>query len=120
MPIEIPGIDPETVHTLYDDDMEVYQTILRSFVSRIPSVLDKIRDVSSETLQEYKINIHALKNICESIGAEDAMAAASKLEAMAKRGDLAGILAGNGDFLEKTDILVDDIRDWQAEANSKY
>jgi len=120
MLIEIPGVNTEAGLCLYDGDVEVYRFILCSFISHIPAVLDKIRDVSSETLQEYKINIHALKNICESIGAEDAMAAASKLEAMAKRGDLAGILAGNGDFLEKTDILVDDIRDWQAEANSKY
>ena len=113
MLIEIPGVNTQAGLCLYDGDIEVYKFILCSFISHIPAVLDQIRDVSSETLQEYKINIHALRNICESIGAEDATAAAGKLEAMAKSGDLAGILAGNEDFLGKTDILVDDIRSWR-------
>jgi HPt (histidine-containing phosphotransfer) domain-containing protein len=112
MSIEIPDINTETGLSLYDDDVELYKSILDSFISNIPAVLDKLRDVSSETLQEYKINIHALKGICESIGAEEITTAARKLEAMAKKGDLDGILAGNGEFLEKTDILVDNIRSW--------
>jgi len=123
MLIEIPGINPETVLNLYDDDVEVYKYILCSFISNIPAVLDKIRVVSSETLQEYKIKVHALKGISESIGAEKTMAEAVKLEAMAKKGDLAGVLAGNGDFLEETDILVDNIRSWLAnnqESNRPY
>jgi HPt (histidine-containing phosphotransfer) domain-containing protein len=115
MSIEIPGINTKTVLNLYDDDVEVYKSILCSFISNVPKVLDKIRSVSSETLQEYKIKIHALKGISESVGAEKIMTAASKLEAMAKKGDLVGILARNGDFLEETDILVDNIRNWLAD-----
>ena len=118
MPIEIPGIDSETVHTLYDDDMEVYQTILRSFVSRIPPVLDKIRDVSSETLPDYMIKIHSFKGIGGNVGAKETMAAAVRLEAMAKNGDLAGVLAGNGDFLEKARVLVDNIQNWLEHSNA--
>jgi HPt (histidine-containing phosphotransfer) domain-containing protein len=112
MPIVIPGIDAETVHSLYDDDAEVYEAILRSFVSRIPAVLDKIRDVSSETLPDYKIKIHALKGSSGSVGAKELAAAAARLEAMAKDGDLAGVLVGNRDFLERTGVLLNDIRSW--------
>jgi HPt (histidine-containing phosphotransfer) domain-containing protein len=111
MPIEIPGIDTKAVFSLYDDE-EVYRTILRTFVSRIPAVLDKIRNISSETLPDYMIKIHALKGSCGSIGAKELMAAAANLEAMAKKGDLAGVLAENGNFLERTGVLVDDIRNW--------
>jgi len=112
MPIVIPGIDAETVHSLYDDDAEVYETILRSFVTRIPEVLDKIREVSSETLPDYRIKIHALKGSSGNVGAKEIVDAAARLEAMAKDGDLAGVLAGNRDFLERTRVLLDDIRNW--------
>jgi len=111
MPIEIPGIDTEAVFSLYDDE-EVYRTILHTFVSKIPAVLDKIRNVSSETLSDYMIKMHALKGSGGSIGAKETMAAAANLEAMAKKGDLAGVLAENGNFLERTGVLVDDIRNW--------
>jgi len=112
MSIKIPDIDTETGLSLYDNDVEVYKSILDSFISNIPAVLEKIREVSSETLQEYKINIHALRSICESIGAEKITTAARKLETMAKKGDLDGVLAGNGEVVEKTGILVDNIRNW--------
>jgi len=112
MPIEIPGIDTETVHNLYDDDVEVYEAILSSFVSKIPAVLDKIRDVSSETLPDYMIKIHSLKGSGGNVGAKEIVAEAAKLEAMAKNGDLAGVLAGNGDFLKKAGVLLDDIKKW--------
>ena len=112
MSIEIPGISTETALNLYDNDVEVYKSILCCFISTMPAVLDKIRNVSSETLQDYKIKIHGLRSICESIGAEETRSTANRLEAMAKKGDLVGIATANGEFLEKTSVLVDDIRKW--------
>ena len=112
MQIEIPGIDPEMVLDSCDDDMDIYKTILHAFVSKIPALLDKIRHVSPETLPDYIIKIHALKGSGGNIGARETMAEAAKLEAMAKNGDLAGVLAGNGVFLEKTRVLLDDIQSW--------
>ena len=115
MQIEIPGIDPETVLDSYDDDMEIYKTILQAFVDKIPALLDKIRNVSSETLPDYTIKIHALKGSGGNIGAREIMADAARLEAMAKNGDLDGILAGNEVFLEKTSVLIDNIKKWLEE-----
>jgi len=115
MQIEIPGIDPETVLDSYDDDMDIYKTILRAFVDKIPALLDKIRAVSSETLPDYTIKIHALKGSGGNIGAREIMAAAARLEAMAKNGDLDGVLAGNEVFLEKTSVLIDNIKKWLEE-----
>jgi HPt (histidine-containing phosphotransfer) domain-containing protein len=118
MQIEIPGIDPETVLESYDDDMDIYKTILRAFVDKIPALLDKIRDVSSETLPDYTIKIHALKGSGGNIGAREIMADAARLEAMAKNGDLDGILAVNGEFLEKTRVLIDDIKKWLEQSDT--
>jgi HPt (histidine-containing phosphotransfer) domain-containing protein len=112
MPIEIPGIDEQTVLDLYDGDMEVYKTILCSFVSRIPAVLDIIRNVSPETLPDYVIKTHALKGSVGNVGAKEVASAAARLEAMAKNGDLDGVQAGNDVFLEKIGVLLDDIKKW--------
>jgi hypothetical protein len=46
------------------------------------------------------------------------MAAAARLEEMAKNGDLDGVLAGNGDFLGKTRVLIDDIKKWLEQNNA--
>jgi len=112
MPVEIPGIDAQSVLDLYDGDMEVYKAILISFITRIPPVLEIIRGVSSETLPDYLIKIHSLKGSGGSIGAKETMAEAARLEAMAKNGDLAGVQAENGNFLEKVDVLIGDIKKW--------
>jgi len=119
MPFEIPGIDAQTVSDLYDDDMEVYKAILNSFVVRIPAVLDAIRDVSSETLQDYLIKIHSFKGSGGNVGAKEIAAAAARLEAMAKSGDLAGVQAENRVFLEKTGALIDDIKKWLEQSDGK-
>jgi HPt (histidine-containing phosphotransfer) domain-containing protein len=118
MPIEIPGIDTEIALGLFDDDLEIYKVVLRAFVSNIPEVLDKIRGVSSETLQDYLIKIHSLKGSCANIGAEKARAEAGRLELMAKNGDLTGVQDGNGSFLEKITVLMDDIRNWLEQTDS--
>jgi HPt (histidine-containing phosphotransfer) domain-containing protein len=119
MQIEIPGIDSQIVADLYNDDLEMYTTILHSFVNRIPEVLNKIRNVSSETLPDYKIKIHALKGSSGSVGAKETMAEAARLEVMAKNEDLAGILAGNDAFLERVDVLVDDIKSWLEQSDER-
>jgi len=112
MQIEIPGIDPETVLDSYDDDMDIYKTILRAFADKIPALLEKIRNVSSKTMSDYTIKIHALKGSCGNIGARESMETAAGLEIMAKNGDLEGVLAGNDAFLDKTLVLIDDIKKW--------
>ena len=99
--------------------MEVYKTILNSFVSRIPAVLDKIRDVSCETLPDYMIKIHAFKGIGGNVGAKEIVTEAARLEAMAKTGDLAGVQSGNGILLEKTGVLIDDIKKWLEQSDGK-
>jgi len=118
MQVEIPGIDPETALESYDDDMEIYKTILHTFVDKIPALLDKIRDVSYETLPDYMIKIHSLKGSGGNIGAREIMADAARLEAMAKNGDLDGILAVNGGVLKKTRVLIDDIKKWLEQSDA--
>ena len=44
--INISGVDTETGLALYDDDEDIYISLLRSFLSNVSTVLEKLRDVS--------------------------------------------------------------------------
>ncbi|MCL2069625.1 MAG: Hpt domain-containing protein [Treponema sp.] len=120
MRIEIPGVDSTKGLDLYDDDEEIFLTVLRSFATNVPASLDQLRNVSAETLKDYAVTVHGVKGTCANIGAEETRQAAIKLETMAKAGDLSGVLANNEAFLKQADDLIKAIQDWleKFDANS--
>ena len=119
MTIKIPGLDVEKGLDLYDNEVDIYLTVLRSFAAHTPAVLEKMRTVTEETLKDYQIRIHGIKGTSINIGAEETRITALKLEAMAKAGDIFGIQAQNGAFLKQTDELLANIDKWLKEYDSK-
>ena len=109
---EIPGINMELALSLYDGLMEIFLAILYSYVKNVPVLLNKMRDVSEQSLPDYAIDIHAMKGNSSSIGAEDLTERAKRMEIMAKSGDLSGILAENEKFIEDAETLVTNIQAW--------
>jgi hypothetical protein len=112
MAIEIPGLDTNKGLELCDGEMKTYISTLRLYISNIPLALDRMRNVSEETLRNYTISVHGVKSTSEVIGAEEARKTAKELEEMGKAGDLAGILARNGAFIKYVEGLVTGIRSW--------
>jgi HPt (histidine-containing phosphotransfer) domain-containing protein len=112
MKIGIYGVDEEGFAELFEGNMELYVSILKSFVGKTPGVINSLRNVSQATLADYFTNIHGLKGACANICAEDARKTASKLETMARAGDLSGVLAANEDFLKYMDDLMDRLQNW--------
>ena len=112
MTIDIPGVDVNKGLELCDGDMGIYLQAMRIYVSKIPAALDKMRNVSEGTLKDYTISVHGVKGTSEYIGAEEARKTAKQLEAMAKEGNLTGILAQNDAFIKYTEGLVSNIRSW--------
>ena len=112
MAIEIPGLDTNKGLELCDGDMKTYISTLSLYISNIPQALDRMRNVSEETLRNYTISVHGVKSTSEVVGAEEARKTARELEAMGKAGDLAGILARNDDFIKYVEGLVAGIRSW--------
>ena len=112
MTIRIPGVDVEKGLDLYDDDEELYLLVLRSYAANTPAAIDKLRSVSAETLADYGATVHGVKGTSANIGAEELREVASKLEQMAKSGDLDGVLAVNEAFLKQADDLLASIHDW--------
>jgi HPt (histidine-containing phosphotransfer) domain-containing protein len=92
--------------------MDIYLHVLRSFVPNALNVVEKIRTVSEETLQDYAVNVHGLKGICAGIGAEKIKDAAYDLEMKAKYRDLAGILKSNETLINDAKVLISNIQKW--------
>ena len=110
--IAIPGVDTEKGLALYGDDVDIYVAVLAAYVANTFEVIEKLRDVSEETLANYAVNVHGLKGISAGIGAEQVREAAFALEKKSKAGDLAGVLAGNDALLKDTEALVSAVKVW--------
>jgi PAS domain S-box-containing protein len=110
--IKIPGVDTEKGLALYAGDTKVYLHILRSYVTNAPKVLEKLRNVTAETLPAYVISVHGLKGASAGIGAEKIREAAMELEAISRTGDLQGVLKLNGGLIANAEIVVAHIKEW--------
>ena len=117
---KIPGVNIDAGLELYGGEMDIYVTVLESFVTNTPAALDKLRNVTKESLPDYVIAVHGIKSVSATIAAEEVSARAKKLETMAKAGDLPGVLAGNPDFIKDVEILVNDIRNWLKTSGNSF
>jgi hypothetical protein len=118
MVIEIPGIDSEKVTKNYAGSMKIYLPVLRSYLSVIPDVLDIMSHVSAETLPEYIIKVHGLKNTSDGIGAEEARKMSYELEMLARAGNLSAVLEKNGTLLQYVKELLVNIQSWLAKIDA--
>jgi HPt (histidine-containing phosphotransfer) domain-containing protein len=112
MAIGILGVDEGIFQDLMDGDEDLYISVLISFVSKTPSVVNKLKNVSNETLADYATTIHGFKGACANICAEEARKMAHSLEQKSRNGDLAGVLAENGPFLKYIEDLMVKLQDW--------
>jgi len=112
MEIKIPGVDTEKGLEFCNGETDIYINILKSYVLDMSSFIEKITNVTEETLQDYTICVHSIKSISEAIGAELARKTAKLLEDTGKNGDLAGVLARNDPFIKYIKKLTEDIDTW--------
>jgi HPt (histidine-containing phosphotransfer) domain-containing protein len=112
MAIGIQGIDEGIFQELLDGDEDLFKTVISTFVNKTPGSLAKLASPTKETLADYAILVHAVKGACASICAEEARKKAFDLEQKARAGDLAGVQAGNGDFLKYAEELIVRLKDW--------
>jgi HPt (histidine-containing phosphotransfer) domain-containing protein len=117
--IKIPGVDSEKGLSLYAGDTKVYVPMLRSYIANTPGVLEKLRNVTAETLPAYVISVHGLKGTSAGIGAEKIREAAMELEAISRTGDLQGVLKLNGDLIANAEIVVANAKEWLAQHDTQ-
>ena len=100
---------------LCDGEVNIYLRALQLYVTNMSTTLEKMRDVSEETLKDYTVSAHGIKGLSEYVGAEKVKETAKQLETMARQGDLSGVLAQNTDFIKNAENLVNDVRNWLAQ-----
>jgi signal transduction histidine kinase/HPt (histidine-containing phosphotransfer) domain-containing protein len=112
--IKIPGVDSKKGLSLYAGDTKVYVPMLRSYIANTPGVLEKLRNVTADTLPAYVISVHGLKGTSAGIGAEAVREAAAELEAKSRAGDLQAVLAKNDKLIADAQIIVENVKEWLA------
>jgi PAS domain S-box-containing protein len=110
--LSIPGINTILGLSLYEDDMEMFVEILQSYAENIPDELEKLKDLTEETIYDYGLNVHTVKGASSSIGAKEITLRAKNLESMAKAGDYSGVKAESDEFIKDAEILVGNIKEW--------
>jgi HPt (histidine-containing phosphotransfer) domain-containing protein len=105
-------VDTQKGISLYGGAMHIYLPLLRSYVSNTRKPLDKLRTVTMEALPDYVIAVHGLKGTSAGIGAETIRDTALNLETLSRAGDLAGVLAVNGELIKDTETIVANVKAW--------
>jgi CheY-like chemotaxis protein len=96
-PIE--GLDVADALRRFGGKESIYITILRSFATGMPPLLERIEPCDADGLPDYTIAVHGIKGSCRNIGAKALGDEAEALETAAKAGDLDKIRA-------ETDALI--------------
>jgi CheY-like chemotaxis protein len=117
------GIDFNIGIKRFEGNEEMYLGVVSSYFSQVPSLLEKIRICTAETLKEdYKIAVHSLKSTSYTIGARSIGSMAEELERAAAAGDLQFVQGHNGALiaaLEKLMPALGDLLEEIKNANQK-
>jgi CheY-like chemotaxis protein/HPt (histidine-containing phosphotransfer) domain-containing protein len=105
-PGAIPGVDFAAGVARMGNREEAYLRVLASYASKLPALLDKLRQPEAGTLGDYAITIHGIKGASYGICADETGKAAAALEAAAKQGDLASVQADTGSFILAAEQLT--------------
>ena len=100
-------------------DEETYFHILKSYITNTRPLLDALRDISEDNLQEYEIIVHGIKSSSRGVCAADAGDMAEKLEGAAREGDIEYIQKHTGRFVESIRKLITEAGDFLREIDEK-
>jgi hypothetical protein len=106
----VEGLDLAAGISLYGNAAD-FLRILRSYSDHTPKLLEKMRDLSKESLRDYAITVHGLRGSSFGICADSVANFAGRLEQAAKDGDFEAVMAGNGDLIERVARLISGIRE---------
>ena len=106
--VQVSGIDIAQGKERYNGEA-AYLDILRSWFRHTPVLLEKMKNLSPETLPEYSITVHGLKGSSYGIFANGIGKKAEELEGYAKTGNFASVQAANENFINMTESLLLDL-----------
>ena len=106
----VEGLDVNSGLERFSGNKESYLHILQSFVSSIMPLIEKVKNVSKDSLEDYMIIVHGIKGSCRGICAEAVGDLAETLEVAAKGGNFDFVAENNPSFIAAASKLVDDIK----------
>jgi signal transduction histidine kinase/DNA-binding response OmpR family regulator len=107
--VKISGIDfAEGVRRMGNREA-AYIHILTSYAANLPTLLTKVRNFSTENINDYTITVHGIKGASYGICANELGKQAEALEMAAKQTDIEAILAKNDGFILNAEKLIVDI-----------
>ena len=107
----IEGLEVSTGMERFGGDVLTYLGALRSYAANTPPVIDTLRGVTPESLDEYVIAIHGIKGTSRSIYAFPISEMADDLEKAAKTGDFDFVRENSMNFAEVVEELIYDINE---------
>jgi len=119
MEVDIPGVENEKVKKIYGKKFNIYLNVLKSYLDVVPKSLEEMSHVTKETLTSYVTSVHGVKSVSDFIGAEEARKMALELEMLGRAGDLSGVLAKNGAFIQYAKELIVNIQKYLAKIDAK-
>jgi CheY-like chemotaxis protein len=105
----IPGLDAGGALRRFSGNVDAYWQALESYLRHTPKLLEQARAVSATQTDDYIIAIHGIKGSSLGIGAALVGQQAEKLEAAARKSDLAFIAAHNSECVEAVERLLADL-----------
>jgi len=103
------GIDFHEGLELLGGDSEIYVQVLRSFTANTRSLLDSIKEVNRENLDDYAITVHGIKGSARSICASLVGDMAETLEKAAKEGNLDFVCEKNPELMRAVVKLLENL-----------
>jgi len=107
--IKVSGLNIDQGIQRFGGDEESYFIVLRSFAANTPLLLEKIKNVSLDTMADYGVAMHGIKGSSRGICADTVADIAETLEHAAKTKDYDFITAHNASFLEIAWKLVSEM-----------
>ncbi|MCL2058347.1 MAG: ATP-binding protein [Oscillospiraceae bacterium] len=105
----IDGLDTAKLAATFKDEKTV-KHLLQTFAEHTPALLDKMRDVNPESIQDYIISVHGLKGSCYNIYAHQLGERAEELETAAKTGRHDIINKHNAAFITDVETMLKSLR----------
>jgi HPt (histidine-containing phosphotransfer) domain-containing protein len=115
---KIPGLNISKGLNRFNDNAESYLTILRSYVSNTPVLLESMRDISPDSLSAYAVKVHGIKGSSYGISAEPVGNKAKELEDAAKAGNYNFVKSHNASFIKITENFIRAIKELLAEIDA--
>jgi CheY-like chemotaxis protein/HPt (histidine-containing phosphotransfer) domain-containing protein len=107
--LHIPDLNAAAGLARFENDEEVYVSVLASYAAHAPVYIETVRNFGSDKsidLDTFRIAVHSLKGSSRSVGAEKLGDMAEKLENAARQQDMAYIASNSGVFAEAGEQIL--------------